>query len=55
MGRDAAAVGRLGPTGTPWDNAIIVPVEAVWLVHALSSGHPEVRTIRLPIPSSLWC
>jgi len=33
-------VGRLGPTGTPWDNAIIVPVEAVWLVHALPSGHP---------------
>jgi putative ABC transport system permease protein len=34
-----AVVGRLGPTGTPWDNAIIVPVEAVWLVHALPSGH----------------
>jgi putative ABC transport system permease protein len=33
-------VGRLSPTGTPWDNAIIVPVEAVWLVHALPSGHP---------------
>jgi len=33
-------VGRLPPTGTPWDNAIVVPVEAVWLVHALSSGHP---------------
>jgi putative ABC transport system permease protein len=32
-------VGRLPPTGTPWDNAIIVPVEAVWLVHALPSGH----------------
>jgi putative ABC transport system permease protein len=33
-------VGRLGLSGTPWDNAIIVPVEAVWLVHALPSGHP---------------
>jgi putative ABC transport system permease protein len=32
-------VGRLPATGTPWDNAIIVPVEAVWLVHALPSGH----------------
>jgi putative ABC transport system permease protein len=32
-------VGRLPPTGTPWDNAVIVPVEAVWLVHALPSGH----------------
>jgi putative ABC transport system permease protein len=36
-------VGRLGPTGTPWDNAIIVPVEAVWLVHALPSGHPSTH------------
>lgn len=34
-------VGRLSATGSPWDNAIIVPVEAVWLVHGLSSGHPE--------------
>jgi putative ABC transport system permease protein len=33
-------VGRLPSTGTPWDNAVIVPVEAVWLVHALPSGHP---------------
>jgi putative ABC transport system permease protein len=32
-------VGSLPPTGTPWDNAIIVPVEAVWLVHGLPSGH----------------
>jgi putative ABC transport system permease protein len=35
-----AIVGRLAPTGTPWDNAVVVPVEAVWLVHALPSGHP---------------
>jgi putative ABC transport system permease protein len=34
-------VGRLVATGTPWDNAIIVPVEAVWLLHALPSGHPS--------------
>jgi putative ABC transport system permease protein len=37
-------VGRLGPTGTPWDSAIVVPVEAVWLVHALPSGHPGAVT-----------
>jgi len=26
--------GRLAPTGTPWDRAILVPIEAVWDVHA---------------------
>jgi len=37
-------VGRLPATGTPWDKAIIVPVEAVWLVHALPSGHSAAPT-----------
>lgn len=32
-------VGRMPPTGTPWDRAILVPVEAVWLVHGLGTGH----------------
>ncbi len=43
-GFDYTVVGRLPVTGTPWDNAIIVPVEAVWLVHALPSGHPAAAT-----------
>ncbi len=34
-------VGRLPPTGTPWDDAILVPVESVWEVHGLGNGHPE--------------
>lgn len=32
-------VGRMNPTGTPWDRAVIVPVEYVWSVHALGTGH----------------
>lgn len=32
-------VGRLPPTGTPWDRAIIVPVETVWETHGLGNGH----------------
>ncbi|MGI9336429.1 MAG: FtsX-like permease family protein [Gammaproteobacteria bacterium] len=32
-------VGRMPPSGSPWDRAIIVPVESVWRVHALPSGH----------------
>ncbi|WP_210270034.1 FtsX-like permease family protein [Aureimonas mangrovi] len=34
--------GRMAPTGSPWDRAIIVPVEAVWEAHDLGDGHsPE--------------
>ncbi len=32
-------VGRMAPTGSPWDRAILVPVEAVWDVHGLATGH----------------
>jgi putative ABC transport system permease protein len=34
-------VGRLPRRGTPWDRAIIVPVEAVWAIHGLPTGHPD--------------
>ncbi|GHD22700.1 ABC transporter permease [Tianweitania populi] len=30
---DYEVVGRMKPTGTPWDRAILVPIEAVWAVH----------------------
>jgi len=32
-------VGTLAPTGTPWDRAILVPIEAVWKLHGMESGH----------------
>ncbi len=38
---DIKIVGRMQPTGTPWDRAIIVPVEQVWHVHGLPDGHPQ--------------
>ena len=34
-------VGRLQPTGTPWDRAILVPIQAVWHVHGLGADHEE--------------
>jgi putative ABC transport system permease protein len=34
-------VGRMKPTGTPWDNSVIVPIEFVWQVHGLPNGHAE--------------
>ena len=40
-GVNITVVGRMNTTGTPWDSAIIVPVEQVWEVHSLASGHAE--------------
>lgn len=38
-------VGRLPVSGTPWDKAVLIPIETVWAVHGLSNGHraPEHR------------
>lgn len=37
-------VGRMRPTGTPWDRAIVVPIEYNWIAHELPSGHAEGDT-----------
>ncbi|HEY0214312.1 MAG TPA: ABC transporter permease [Paenirhodobacter sp.] len=34
-------VGKLKPTGTPWDRAILVPIQAVWHVHGLGGEDPD--------------
>ena len=34
-------VGRMAATGSPWDRAILVPIEGVWEVHGLAAGHAE--------------
>jgi putative ABC transport system permease protein len=34
-------VGRMKKMGNPWDRAVIVPVETIWEVHGLPTGHPE--------------
>ena len=31
--------GRLRPTGTAWDRAILVPIQAVWHIHGLGHNH----------------
>ncbi|ETI60846.1 FtsX-like permease family protein [Marinomonas profundimaris] len=38
---DYQVVQKLPVTGTPWDNAILVPVEATWAVHGLGDGHAD--------------
>ncbi|MEL6584811.1 MAG: ABC transporter permease [Pseudomonadota bacterium] len=39
LGTSVRIVGRMAPTGTPWDEAILVPVEQVWITHGLANGH----------------
>lgn len=34
-------VGKLQPTGTAWDRAILVPIQAVWHIHGLGEGHAQ--------------
>jgi putative ABC transport system permease protein len=34
-----AVVGRLPRLGSPWDRAILVPIESVWKAHGLGNGH----------------
>lgn len=36
---EVEVVGRLKPTGTPWDRAVIVPIEYNWRAHGLEIGH----------------
>lgn len=41
--------GRMQPTGTPWDRAIVVPIEYNWLAHGLGTGHlPDNTHIGAP-------
>ena len=38
-GTTLTVVGRMASTGSPWDRAIVVPIEQMWLVHNLPTGH----------------
>jgi putative ABC transport system permease protein len=38
---DITVVGRMAATGSPWDRAIVVPVELVWDLHGLLHSHEE--------------
>ncbi len=43
--QDISVVGRLPPTGSPWDRAILVPIELTWDVHGLGTGHKELTPV----------
>lgn len=38
-------VGRMQATHTPWDRAIIIPVEAMWTTHGLPDGHLDFEPV----------
>ncbi|MCW5696203.1 MAG: ABC transporter permease [Bauldia sp.] len=39
--QELVVVGRMTETGTPWDRAVLTPIELTWEVHGLGSGHGE--------------
>ena len=41
---DLAVVARMPRTGTPWDRAVLIPIEGVWRLHGLSDGHAPGST-----------
>lgn len=41
---EVTVVGRMKPTGTPWDRAVIVPIEYNWIAHGLGTGHADGET-----------
>ncbi|TKA96701.1 ABC transporter permease [Cereibacter changlensis] len=49
-GEAFTVTGRMAPTGSPWDRAILVPVEAVWEVHGLANGHAPEEGARIGPP-----
>jgi putative ABC transport system permease protein len=47
-GAHLRVVGRLPATGSPWDKAILVPIESVWEIHGFGNGHQEGDAIGVP-------
>ena len=46
---EVTVVGRMKPTGSPWDRALLVPVELVWSLHQQPIGHaPDSRQLGPP-------
>ncbi|MBL8907065.1 MAG: ABC transporter permease [Rhizobiales bacterium] len=49
-GAEITIVGRMKPTGSPWDRAVIVPIEFTWEVHGLPNGHAPEHAERVGPP-----
>ncbi|WBU59743.1 ABC transporter permease [Paracoccus albus] len=49
-GEHLTVVGRMAPTGSPWDDAIVTAIESVWLTHGLGNGHSDAEDETLGPP-----
>jgi len=52
-GQELTVVGRMAPTGTPWDRAVLTPIEFTWLVHGLGTGHGDADPVPIGPPFDL--
>ncbi|MEM0977924.1 MAG: ABC transporter permease [Pseudomonadota bacterium] len=50
IGATLTIVGQMVQTGSPWDKAILVPIESVWETHGLANGHAPDRRDQLGPP-----
>jgi putative ABC transport system permease protein len=46
-------VGRMTPTGTPWDRAVLTPIELTWIIHSLGTGHGDAQNFQIGPPFDL--
>jgi putative ABC transport system permease protein len=46
-------VGRMAPTGTPWDRSVLTPIELTWIVHGLGTGHGDTQNFQIGPPFDL--
>jgi putative ABC transport system permease protein len=46
-------VGRMAPTGTPWDRAVLTPIELTWVIHDLGTGHGDAPVEKVGPPFDL--
>ena len=46
-------VGRMAPTGTPWDRSLLTPIELTWDIHGLGTGHGDAKDFQIGPPFDL--
>lgn len=49
-GQPLTIVGRMMRTGTPWDGAVLMPIEGVWALHGMTDGRSFGADMRLGPP-----
>lgn len=50
---DITVVGRLPATGSPWDRAILTPIESTWQVHGFGTAHGDAEDFAIGPPFDL--